>query len=112
VRQAAERGVGAAGARWQPEAGLSVEHAAARPLDCSRRPWLTPRRSPTATLPGFGAAALMAPLLQNLCLSLGDNEEACFCLKAWQVQGPRARGWGALPPSLVPGLAPCGCVLR
>lgn len=45
VRQAAERGVGAA---------------------------------------GFGAAALMAPLLQNLCLSLGDNEEACFCLKAWQ----------------------------
>ena len=33
---------------------------------------------------GFGAAALMGPLLQNLCLSLGDNEEACFCLKAWQ----------------------------
>ncbi|KAI8477159.1 MAG: R1 protein [Monoraphidium minutum] len=33
---------------------------------------------------GFGGAALMAPLLQNLCLSLGDNEEACFCLKAWQ----------------------------
>ena len=33
---------------------------------------------------GSGAAALMAPLLQNLCLSLGDNEEACFCLKAWQ----------------------------
>jgi hypothetical protein len=29
----------------------------------------------------------MAPLLQNLCLSLGDNEEACFCLKAWQVRG-------------------------
>jgi len=26
----------------------------------------------------------MAPLLQNLCLSLGDNEEACYCLKAWQ----------------------------
>jgi len=23
----------------------------------------------------------MAPLLQNLCLSMGDNEEACFCLK-------------------------------
>lgn len=37
---------------------------------------------------GFGAAALMAPLLQNLCLSLGDNEEACFCLKAWQVRSP------------------------
>jgi alpha-glucan,water dikinase len=33
---------------------------------------------------GFGASALMAPLLQNLCLSLGDNEEACYCLKAWQ----------------------------
>lgn len=30
---------------------------------------------------GFGAAAFMAPLLQNLCLSMGDNEEACFCLK-------------------------------
>jgi hypothetical protein len=23
----------------------------------------------------------MAPLLQNLCLSKGDNEEACYCLK-------------------------------
>jgi hypothetical protein len=30
---------------------------------------------------GFGAAAFMAPLLQNLCLSKGDNEEACYCLK-------------------------------
>lgn len=30
---------------------------------------------------GFGAAAFMGPLLQNLCLSMGDNEEACFCLK-------------------------------
>jgi hypothetical protein len=30
---------------------------------------------------GFGAAAFMAPLLQNLCLSMGNNEEACFCLK-------------------------------
>jgi hypothetical protein len=30
---------------------------------------------------GFGAAAFMGPLLQNLCLSKGDNEEACFCLK-------------------------------
>lgn len=30
---------------------------------------------------GFGAVALMGPLLQNLCLSKGDNEEACFCLK-------------------------------
>ncbi len=33
--------------------------------------------------PGFGAAAYMRPLLQNLCLSLGDNEELCYCLKAW-----------------------------
>lgn len=42
---------------------------------------------------GLGAAALMAPLLQNLALSQGDNEEACFCLKAWQVrcQVERAR---------------------
>lgn len=44
---------------------------------------------------GFGAAALMAPLLQNLCLSLGDNEEACFCLKAWQVGGG-AGSWRCL----------------
>ncbi len=35
---------------------------------------------------GFGAAAFMKPLLQNLCLSLGDNEELCYCLKAWQVR--------------------------
>ena len=34
---------------------------------------------------GFGAAAFMKPLLQNLCLSLGDNEELCYCLKTWQV---------------------------
>ncbi len=36
---------------------------------------------------GFGAAAFMKPLLQNLCLSLGDNEELCYCLKTWQVRG-------------------------
>ena len=34
---------------------------------------------------GFGAAAFMRPLLQNLALSLGDNEEVCYCLKSWQV---------------------------
>eukprot|EP00884_Botryococcus_braunii_P013248 jgi/Botrbrau1/21924/Bobra.0249s0048.1 len=45
VRQAAERGAGAAGA---------------------------------------GAAALIGPLLQNLVLSTGKNEELCYCLKAWQ----------------------------
>ncbi|EFN51271.1 hypothetical protein CHLNCDRAFT_37464 [Chlorella variabilis] len=33
---------------------------------------------------GPRAAALIAPLLQNLALSLGDNEEVCYCLKAWQ----------------------------
>jgi alpha-glucan,water dikinase len=27
------------------------------------------------TTAGFGAAAFMKPLLQNLCLSLGNNEE-------------------------------------
>ena len=31
-----------------------------------------------------GAAALVAPLLANLALSLGDNEDACYALKAWQ----------------------------
>ena len=34
---------------------------------------------------GTGAAALMAPLLQNLELSVGDNEELAYCLKAWQA---------------------------
>ncbi|KAK9867578.1 hypothetical protein WJX84_002715 [Apatococcus fuscideae] len=33
---------------------------------------------------GRGSAALVAPLLQNLVLSVGDNEELCYCLKAWQ----------------------------
>lgn len=36
---------------------------------------------------GFGAAAFMAPLLQNLCLSMGNNEEACFCLKVKHIDG-------------------------
>jgi alpha-glucan,water dikinase len=34
---------------------------------------------------GGAAAALMAPLLQNLALTLGDNEEVAYCLKAWQA---------------------------
>ncbi len=34
---------------------------------------------------GTGVAALMAPLLQNLVLSAGDNEELAYCLKAWQA---------------------------
>jgi len=33
---------------------------------------------------GFAAAALIGPLLQNLCLSSGDNEEAVYCLSSWQ----------------------------
>ncbi|GAB4820070.1 hypothetical protein N2152v2_007116 [Parachlorella kessleri] len=32
---------------------------------------------------GAAAAAFVAPLLQNLALSAGDNEEICYCLKAW-----------------------------
>lgn len=34
---------------------------------------------------GTGAAALMGPLLQNLVLSAGANEELAYCLKAWQA---------------------------
>lgn len=26
----------------------------------------------------------MSPLLQNLCLSAGNNEEICFCLQSWE----------------------------
>jgi alpha-glucan, water dikinase len=45
---------------------------------------------------GGKAAALMAPLLQNLALSLGDNEEVAYCLKAWQALplGVRLGGGG------------------
>ncbi|KAK9809702.1 hypothetical protein WJX73_007079 [Symbiochloris irregularis] len=32
---------------------------------------------------GGGAGAMIGPLLQNLVLSTGDNEELCYCLKAW-----------------------------
>ena len=32
---------------------------------------------------GMSVASLMGPLLQNLALSVGNNEELCFCLKAW-----------------------------
>ena len=34
---------------------------------------------------GASAGALVGPLLQNLVLSSGDNEELCYCLKAWQA---------------------------
>lgn len=40
---------------------------------------------------GPRTAALVAPLLQNLALSLGDNEEVCYCLKAWQDLPEKAR---------------------
>ena len=30
------------------------------------------------------AAQLVDPLMQNLCLSTGDNSELCYCLQAWQ----------------------------
>ncbi|QDZ23333.1 alpha-glucan water dikinase [Chloropicon primus] len=30
------------------------------------------------------AGQLVEPLLQNLCLSTGDNSELCYCLQAWQ----------------------------
>jgi len=33
---------------------------------------------------GSSAAILMEPLLQNLALSIEENEEVCYCLKAWQ----------------------------
>lgn len=33
---------------------------------------------------GQGASSLVGPLLQNLVLSTGDNEELAYCLKAWQ----------------------------
>ena len=45
---------------------------------------------------GSGAGALVGPLLQNLVLSVGDNEELCYCLKAWQ----------ALPPAVTAGAFP------
>lgn len=37
-----------------------------------------------AGIAGLSAASLITPLLQNLCLSAGHNEEICFCLMSWQ----------------------------
>jgi alpha-glucan,water dikinase len=45
---------------------------------------------------GMGAAAFVAPLLQNLALSQGDNEEVCYCLKAW-LELPQGVRQGELP---------------
>ncbi|CAG9462085.1 unnamed protein product [Pedinophyceae sp. YPF-701] len=45
---------------------------------------------------GMGASnvvQLVSPLLENLCLSTGDNEELCYCLKEWH----------ALPTSVLQG---------
>lgn len=36
-----------------------------------------------AAAAGTAAAAFVTPLLQNLALSIADNEEVCYCLKAW-----------------------------
>lgn len=36
----------------------------------------------------------MKPLLQNLCLSLGDNEELCYCLAAWGELSSSVRNGG------------------
>eukprot|EP00887_Chlorella_sp_A99_P007269 scaffold2.g7269.t1 len=42
---------------------------------------------------GTAAAAFVGPLLQNLALSTGDNEEICYCLQAWQeLPAPVWRG--------------------
>lgn len=45
---------------------------------------------------GANAGALVGPLLQNLVLSVGDNEELCYCLKAWQAL-PSALRRGGYP---------------
>lgn len=45
---------------------------------------------------GAAAGALVGPLLQNLVLSSGDNEELCYCLKAWQAL-PRGLRRGGYP---------------
>ena len=49
-----------------------------------------------AAAAGTAAAALVTPLLQNLALSLADNEEVCYCLKAW-LELPHAIRQGQRP---------------
>ena len=48
---------------------------------------------------GLGAAAFVGALLQNLVLTAGDNEELCYCLKAWQAL-PAAVQFGSIPDQL------------
>lgn len=38
------------------------------------------------------AACFVKPLLFNLCLSVGKNEEAVFCLRSWQALPESVRG--------------------
>lgn len=55
---------------------------------------------------GAGAAALMEPLLQNLALSVEDNEEICYCLKAWQeLDGSVKRGGRVSKDQALRGMA-------
>lgn len=55
---------------------------------------------------GTGAAALMEPLLQNLALSVEDNEEICYCLKAWQeLDGSVKRGGRVSQDQALRGMA-------
>ncbi|GMH39379.1 hypothetical protein BSKO_07277 [Bryopsis sp. KO-2023] len=45
-----------------------------------------------AGISGPAAAGLVTPLLQNLCLSAGKNEEICFCLQSWEGLPNSVRG--------------------
>lgn len=58
---------------------------------------------------GRAAAALVGPLLANLALSLGDNEDTCRALKAWE-DAPKAAtsgfvGFGGNGSSAAPPLS-------
>ena len=59
---------------------------------------------------GAHAGALVGPLLQNLVLSVGDNEELCYCLKAWQALPAALRRGGY--PSKEDALKVCPAVPR
>ena len=67
---------------------------------------------------GTAAATLIGPLLQNLALSTGDNEEVCYCLQGWQ-ELPAAVRAGRHPSKdealkvggVCVGVWVCGCEL-